>query len=119
VAVVALSDRSARQPAAGRYGGPPSWYLPPLALNHTDQADIAAVRAKLQSGQLPSSTPMKVWVGKGTKRPCMGCDRPVAPEEIEYEVDLPGRSDAEGVTLIFDQRCLAIWHRERAAFLQS
>jgi hypothetical protein len=49
----------------------------------TDRAAVAAgIRAKLASGRLPSAKPMKVWIGKGTDRPCMGCDEPIEPESI-------------------------------------
>jgi hypothetical protein len=73
-----------------------------------------AIRAKLVTGDLPGATPMKCWVGKGTEHACMGCDLVISAAVIEYEVDLPGTKTSPGLTLRFHQRCLGIWHEERA-----
>jgi CheY-like chemotaxis protein len=69
------------------------------------------IRAKVDSGALPLSAdpPAKCWVGKGTSRACDGCDKVVAPDEIEYELDL-----TDGRTLRLHADCLALWHAARA-----
>jgi hypothetical protein len=88
-----------------------------IALMPTDaQHDpTAIIRAKLLATELPTAPPAKVWVGKGTGKPCMGCDRPIAPDLIEYELDYPDpAAHKPTITLRFDQRCLAVWHKERA-----
>ena len=72
----------------------------------------AMIRSKIGVGALPwpGATREKCWVGKGTNRPCHGCGVPVAPEELEYELDVVG-----GETLLFDAKCLAAWNELRAA----
>jgi hypothetical protein len=78
------------------------------------QDSAALIRARLLSGELPTKPPVKVWVGKGTRKPCMGCDQPIPPEAIEYEIDLAGSTADRPVTLRFDEACLAVWRKERA-----
>jgi hypothetical protein len=68
----------------------------------------AVVRHKIDSGILPTATPIKVWVGKGMGKQCDACALAVTSADIEYETDLPG-----GRTLRFHQPCLAVWHKER------
>jgi hypothetical protein len=70
----------------------------------------AVVRAKLLSGEL---TVTKVWVGRGTGKICIGCNRPVSSDDIEYELDLPDSASGKPITVWFDQRCLGAWRKER------
>ena len=75
-----------------------------------DMAELSAVvRGKIAAGTLSTEKPLKMWVGKGMGKLCDACDLPVTPVDIEYEADLPG-----GRTLRFHQRCLTVWHEERA-----
>jgi CheY-like chemotaxis protein len=69
------------------------------------------IRTKVDSGALPLSAdpPAKCWVGKGTSRACDGCDKVIAPDEIEYELDL-----RDGRPLRLHADCLAFWHAARA-----
>jgi hypothetical protein len=71
----------------------------------------ATIRDKIHSGvlPLPPVPPEKCFVGKGTSRPCDGCDEVITPDEIEYELDI-----AEGRTLRFHVKCLDAWHTARA-----
>jgi hypothetical protein len=74
--------------------------------------DLATLVAdKIRSGvlPLPPDPPEKCFVGKGTRRPCDGCDGIIEPDEIEYELDI-----AEGRTLRFHPKCLDAWHQARA-----
>ena len=50
-------------------------------------------------------TPEKCWGGKGTRRLCHGCAEAIAPEDVEYELDIAG-----GGTLLFCVNCLAVWN---------
>jgi hypothetical protein len=68
------------------------------------------VREMLQSGKL---TITKVSVGKGTDRMCIGCDRPISPDGIEYQLDLADPASGKLNQVWFDQRCLAAWREER------
>ena len=84
------------------------------------QGDIvAAIRAKLVSGELPSAKPGKLWVGNGTGKPCMGCGLAIRAEVLEYEVDLPGPSADRVTTLRFDRACLDLWSTECARLVQG
>ena len=69
-----------------------------------------SIRAKVDSGvlPLPADPPGKCWVGKGTSRACDGCDKVIAPDEIEYELDV-----ADSRTLRLHADCLALWHAVR------
>jgi hypothetical protein len=74
--------------------------------------DVAAsIRDKVRSGTLPlpPAPPEKCFVGKGTGRPCDGCDESITLEQIEYELDV-----TESRTLRFHDQCLAAWHAARA-----
>ena len=76
-----------------------------------DTTDAELIRAKVRSGTLPlpANPPAKCWVGKGTSRACDGCDKIIAPDEIEYELDL---TDGRALRLHVD--CLGFWHAARA-----
>src|SRR5262249_16180472 len=51
-----------------------------------DVSDI--IVAKIRSGTLPGQdTSGKSYAGKGTDKPCDGCDQRVSPEDVEYEID--------------------------------
>jgi len=71
----------------------------------------ATIRDKIHSGvlPLPPLPPEKCFVGKGTNRPCDGCDEVITADAIEYELDL-----ADARTLRFHKTCLAAWHEARA-----
>jgi hypothetical protein len=74
-----------------------------------DTSNVATlVRNKIEAGSLPTETPTKVWVGKGTGLTCDACGVQVTSADIEYETDLPSQR-----TLRFHQRCLTVWHEER------
>lgn len=73
--------------------------------------DVArSIRFKVASGALPlpAASPEKCFVGKGTKRPCDGCDEIITADQLEYELDI-----AENQTLVFHANCLAAWHTVR------
>ena len=75
-------------------------------------SDVAAnIQHKIRSGvlPLPPEPPQKCFVGKGTDRPCDGCDIVITPKDIEYELDV-----TETRTLRFHDKCLAAWHEARA-----
>ena len=80
--------------------------------NDVGEADAGVrIRAKIASGvlPLPPEAPEKCFVGKGTRRPCNGCDKVISPDEIEYEIDV-----VDGRTLRFHAKCLDAWHQARA-----
>lgn len=66
-----------------------------------------AVRDRLAKGLLPHlEEPPKVWMGKGTGRPCDGCGEPIRPDDIETEIDLDR-------TYRFHEACLKVWRQFR------
>jgi hypothetical protein len=83
-----------------------------LILEQLMATDVAAnIREKIQSGvlPLPPEPPQKCYVGKGTRRACDGCDEFIAPDQMEYELDI---SDSR--TLRFHDTRLTAWHAARA-----
>jgi hypothetical protein len=76
------------------------------------EIDIPAyIRAKIAVGFLPvpGEQTTRVWVGKGTGRPCEGCDQLILDADVEYEVDLPA-----GETYRFHRACFDAWKVARA-----
>jgi hypothetical protein len=43
------------------------------------------IREKMKGGLLPRNRPPKISAGYGNGELCAGCDRPIQPEEVEYE----------------------------------
>jgi hypothetical protein len=76
--------------------------------------DISAlIREKILAGTLPKEAPLTFFAGYGTGKICDACDLPTTKTDVECEVDME-----DGRTLVFHQPCLALWHQERAAYLQ-
>ena len=76
-----------------------------------DSRDLTVVvRQKLFFGTLPRDEPTKMWVGNGSGRSCDACGQPITPTDIEYEPDFADPS----VQVRFHQKCLDVWHQERA-----
>lgn len=70
--------------------------------------DLAALaRQRILASELPLSRRSRVYGGGGSGQPCALCRRPIAADEVEYEVEIP---DA-GVTspLAFHIECCAVW----------
>jgi hypothetical protein len=49
-----------------------------------------------------------MWGSRGTGAACALCDHSIMPEEIEYEVELEGKSAS--TTLQFHLACYSVWH---------
>jgi hypothetical protein len=43
-------------------------------------------RRRVATGRLPSEHPQYLWAGAGDHQLCSLCDRPIDPEQIEYEL---------------------------------
>lgn len=69
------------------------------------------IRAKVLA--LPKDAPRKVWAGYGSGKLCSACDLPTTIKDVEYEVEMEDHR-----TFRFHQPCLALWHQERARYLQ-
>lgn len=65
---------------------------------------IGQIREKILAGHLPKEHCRMTWFGPGRGATCAACDRPVGPQDVEVECDLPG-----GGTLPFHRRCYEVW----------
>ena len=75
----------------------------------TDLGLAALVADKIRSGTLPlpPEPPQKYFAGKGTGQLCDLCEQAIPAEELEYELDLGGR------TFRFHEKCLDMWRQAR------
>jgi hypothetical protein len=67
----------------------------------------ARIRHMVKTGEIPCEEPVGSWAGNGDGRRCSACGERVAPDEVEFEVDLPS-----GATIRLHRRCHAIWMEE-------
>jgi hypothetical protein len=58
----------------------------------------------MSTGAGPSARARRMWAGQGTGQMCHQCRRPIAPQEIEYEVELES-----GKILHFHFACQQAW----------
>lgn len=64
------------------------------------------IRQKMRDGLLPRDRPARVWAGYGTGDLCAGCDRPIEPEDVEYEF-------GDGEVIRMHLGCAAVWEAQR------
>ena len=72
--------------------------------------DLATLVAdKIRSGvlPLPPELPEKYFPGKGTGQLCDVCEQSITADQLEYELDVDGR------TLRFHERCVDMWRQAR------
>ena len=67
----------------------------------------AMIRTKLDGGLLPHDPMASMWVGGGRGESCDGCEVAILPTQVEYELDVSGR------TLRFHRACAALWEAGR------
>lgn len=71
-------------------------------------ANLATLVAeKISSGALPlpPEPPQKYFAGKGTGQLCDLCEQAITADDLEYELDIDGR------TLRFHEKCLDMWRQ--------
>ena len=73
----------------------------------SDMATLIADKIRSGALPLPPEPPAKYYAGKGTGQRCDVCEQAITPKQLEYEVDVAGR------TLRFHQHCLDMWRRAR------
>lgn len=65
-------------------------------------------------GALTGAEPLKTWAGHGTGSVCNGCGASIHANEIEYEVELAGKSAARTArSLHFHLACYRAWMNRR------
>jgi hypothetical protein len=74
----------------------------------TDLATLIADKIRSGALPLPPEPPAKYYGGKGTGQPCAVCEQAITEQQLEYELDIGGR------TLRFHDKCLDIWRQARA-----
>ena len=79
-------------------------FLPP-----TMATPLASIRAKLAAGALPKAPPARVARGKGDGQRCSGCEEPIDPTRVRYELDF-----GDGQTLRLHAHCERYWRKEIA-----
>lgn len=47
------------------------------------------IRERIELGELPSEVPSLMWGGNGTGDLCTVCEKPIGPQEVEFEYLLP------------------------------
>jgi hypothetical protein len=66
------------------------------------------IRARIAAGTLPRDAPGMTFAGFGTHQACDGCDTPILPAEMEYEVPV-----RDGRAIRFHVRCVLLWEMYR------
>lgn len=62
------------------------------------------------NGKLPHWMPARIGAGHDDRNVCVACDRRIASDDIEYDVD----DERTGRQLTFHLDCCAVWQRECA-----
>ena len=76
----------------------------------SDAALLAAIRARLAGGILPSrQKDQKIYAGYGEDQPCDCCGRPIGSNDVLYEIEVPGEC---AKSLAMHLPCFEIWARE-------
>ena len=80
----------------------------PLTKLETELRLVA--RERIAQGRLPCGTALRMWGGHGTEQPCDLRDKPIRPEEVEYEVEV--RDSGAVHTFRFHILCQSMWQAE-------
>jgi hypothetical protein len=82
-----------------------------LLLTRLEQGLRLIARERIARQQLPSRGLSRMWGGYGTGQLCALCDKPIQPNEVEYEIEHTG---AAVQTFRFHIVCLSAWQLECA-----
>jgi hypothetical protein len=64
-------------------------------------------RRRVDRGMLPCRPQDRMWAGSGAGLPCSLCDRPISPEQIEYELQFA--ANPSRLTYRFHRICHEAW----------
>jgi hypothetical protein len=68
----------------------------------------------VHAGKLPTHPPERTWGGKGSGAPCVLCEEPIRPNEIEWELEFSRVSDTdERANFRVHPDCLTDWQLAR------
>jgi hypothetical protein len=81
----------------------------PESMNFDQQELRLEARRRVAAGRLPSEPQQYLWAGAGDGQPCSLCDRPIMPDQIEYELQF--NKDPQ-VVLRFHRICHQAWELE-------
>ena len=71
-------------------------------------------REAVRAGKLPARAPDRTWGGPGVGVPCAVCGKPVAKDEMEFEIEFAHDGDNPGLDKFHILiRCFAAWEFER------
>jgi hypothetical protein len=87
-----------------------------LMLKRLEQELRPIARQRIANGQLPRAVLTQVKDGCGSGRICSLCDKPIQPDEPEYEIE---RVEATAQTLRFHRVCHYAWQLECARAKRS
>jgi hypothetical protein len=81
-----------------------------------DEASLRAQACRvLQSRKLPRRDPDRTWRGHGVGSPCIICEKPIARDQVAYELQFVHGGATPGLDKFpLHQRCFAAWEFERA-----
>jgi hypothetical protein len=77
-----------------------------MPLSAIEHALRLVTRARIERGKLPADSPASFFGGQGTGEICCVCDKPIAPDELEFRYIVEGRSYR------FHRLCHALWQLE-------
>jgi len=76
-------------------------------------------RLAIRKGTLPRRGPARVWGGRGGGAVCGVCEKPIAGDQLEYELEFAPDSGNPGLDkLHLHLRCFAVWELERTKAAQ-
>jgi hypothetical protein len=87
-----------------------------LLLKRLEQELRPIARQRIANGRLPCEVLTRVKDGCGTGRLCSLCDKPIQPDEPEYQIERVG---AAAPTLRFHRVCHYAWQLECARAKRS
>ena len=66
------------------------------------------IRDRLAAGTLLRDIPRQLWPGYGGGQPCAGCEEPILPAQVEYELEM-----GDGCSFRLHTGCRALREAER------
>lgn len=81
----------------------------PNSMSFDETALRIEAQRRVADGRLPRTAPLYMWAGAGSGARCALCDRPIDPEQVEYELEF---NSAPATVYRFHRLCHDAWHLE-------